>query len=211
MLLHFYFVALRYYRILSFEDQNNITSNNHFGTIPYVMKYTLIFLIFILLKVNGNGQGLSRQFLIYEKDTVELTYSFPLGQYFEKIGNREVPGEWVETVQDSITTISHNTYSCLWVLKNDSLFLNRIILRNNNSSEQDVDLRMMFGNETEIVFADWYSGVLTIPRGKYINNPDMGGFGIHESTEKITISKGKFIENKLYSNMEFIPIKLPYD
>lgn len=137
-------------------------------------------------------------YLIIDRDTVPI-FNNPLEQYFDKSNTREIP----DFENPCWSTACWRGYKAYWELKNDSLFLLRITsCVEGCKAAKDANLIKMFGSP--LVFASWYFGTLTIPRGSFFSAYSMGYSAIYENEERIEINAGRAIKRYLISNEELI-------
>jgi len=137
-------------------------------------------------------------YLIVNNDTVPI-FNNPLEQYFEIVGQRELPG--FENPCGS--TACWRGYKAFWEIKSDSLFLLKITSCHDNCKDaKDANLKLMFGSEK--VFAYWYTGTLSVPQGNYFTGYHMGYSAIYEYEEKIEITTGHIKSRFLKSNEDLI-------
>lgn len=114
--------------------------------------FTIIFGLFIINSVFATGQN--PDYLIYRGDTVVI-FSNPLEQYFRLNNNRDIP----DLKSNCYSSANWRNYIAYWILRNDSLFLIKIIPPVKNCEGNiDGNILKMFGNE--IAFANWYNGTL---------------------------------------------------
>jgi hypothetical protein len=59
-------------------------------------------------------------------------------------------------------------YRANWEIKNDKLFLTKLSIGCSPESRNQISLDQLFPEQNQPVFADWYSGTLTVPRGELI-------------------------------------------
>lgn len=198
------------------------------------MKNILVILSLLFSAGQVFSTGQKPDYLIIGNDTIPI-FSNPLNQYL-KNNNIDFEKEIIEPysiVKNSDgTTIEYfsgsncwRAYVAYWEIENDSLKLIRIedcckcIPLN---SEQIIF--KIFGHNN--VFADWYTGTITIPRGNLFSGSSMGYNAIYEFEDKIEIEngsvKGKYqvsnlerieqikLENKLYSHIAELKDTLLY-
>lgn len=152
--------------------------------------------MFLLSNIYSTGQF--PDYLIVDNDTVPI-FNNPLEQYFQHVGNRQL----IEFENSCFSTACWRGYIGYWKLEHDSLFLVRISPCTFGCSEaNDVNLKEIFGSE--VVFANWYSGTLNVPRGNLFSGSDMGYNAIYEYEEKIEICEGVFRTCSQVSNLEYI-------
>jgi hypothetical protein len=163
-----------------------------------------------------------------------ITFSYPLEDYFEKIGTRDLPG--FKSCESNACT---RGYQAVWLVENDSLFLLNIQGCNEYMSWCDEaslpNLHLMFGRQSKNnrVYADWVNGkyiffegdeipylkkqlfnaerILSFKNGKlkrtkrYLNvKPRKKSFGVEENTPEFLLS---FIQQNI--NWKAIPKKDP--
>lgn len=153
---------------------------------------TIIFGLFITNAVFATSQ--IPDYLIYKGDTVAL-FSNPLEQYFKQTGKREL----INFVGCG-STACWRGYKAIWELKNDSLFLRQITSCHKHCGYEikNADLNKMFG--TDNVFANWFTGKLTIPQGKQLQYIHFGYASIYESELHVSFKNGLKRTEKMFSN-----------
>jgi hypothetical protein len=132
-----------------------------------------------------------------------LDYEDPLRNYYNQNYDRFKP-----YTNSPACTRYANAYKAYWEIKNRKLYLNKFQVQPcNDSVKSDVfiPLFQLFPGQPQPVFADWYSGEITLTRGKirfvYLSNP-MGPQGEyrHEKYLKILIEKGVVISESTILN-----------
>jgi len=175
------------------------------------MKKTFVILIIIFISISAFSTDQKPDYLIINNDTLSI-FSNPLEQYFRKKKtnfNKLFEEYYSENLPNGLTleyiipTNCWRGYVAYWKIKNDSLKLvtvedccNCIKMSSNQIIEK------IFGKQKE--FADWYSGTLTIPKGKMFSGSNMGYSAISEYEEKIEIKKGIVINKYTKSNKKLI-------
>ena len=127
------------------------------------------------------GAGGYYDYLIIGKDTLKL-YSNP---------------NEVQVSDISEFYRGETEYQIYWKLEDKRLYLVGIV--NRNGKNHTVDLSLIFGNDFKNgrVFADWVSGELIHPQGKWF---DFAGISTSESEDVYLFDKGSFIKNYKYDN-----------
>lgn len=163
------------------------------------MKRSIVLMaILTMLSVKAGATGQRPDYLIRDSDTLSL-YNNPLTQYFERVGNNEMPD--FHTYCGS--TACWRGYVAYWKLEGDSLFLLRIKpCVDECDSNVDANLEKMFHSKEP--FAYWYSGTLTLPKGKFFTSYYIGYSSIYEKEEKIQIENGVVIKRWEISNEKLI-------
>jgi hypothetical protein len=92
---------------------------------------------------------------------------------------------------------SETEYQIYWKLEDKRLYLVRIVNRNGESRIEDLSL--IFGNDfiNGRVFANWVSGEIIHPQGKWFNFVEVS---TSESEDVYLFDKGSFIKNYKYDN-----------
>jgi len=157
------------------------------------MRKFIILAIGILWMNFAFGTGQIPDYLILGNDTIAI-FSNPLEQYFEKTGKRELID-----FSGCGSTACWRGYIAIWVIKNDSLFLNRITsCWQDCPNSKDANLKVMFGEE--IPFANWVNGNLIAPKGKRLRYIHMGYASIFEKEQIFKIKNGKVKVVKVKAN-----------
>lgn len=156
---------------------------------------TTFFLLFISQLCLGTAQH--PDYIIEKGDTLPI-FSNPLEQYFEKTGKREI----VDFVGCG-STACWRGYIAYWELRNNKLFLLKITTCNKYCGEtKDANLFKMFG--TDSVYAEWFSGIIAVPKGKLIQYVHMGYSSIYEEEEHLIFQKGFLTSSYVKSNKAVI-------
>jgi hypothetical protein len=176
------------------------------------MKKLVIISILILSVQHLLATGQRPDYLIVDFDTIPI-HSNPLKQYLDK-NNIDFLQEIVApyskvTNPDGTTTEFITSTSCwrgyvaYWRLKNDSLILNSInpCCTSVPMKSEEIILKI-FGQNN--VFANWYSGTLSLPAGELFSGADMGYNSIYEYEDKLQVENGLLKSKKRISNIELI-------
>ncbi len=162
------------------------------------MRLLLIILALSFCRPMVFATGQTPDYIIYQQDTLPL-FANPLEQYFSLVGNRDIP----DFNGGCGSTACWRGYKAIWELKNDSLFLRQITSCHSDCGKpHDGNLFKMFG--TQSVFASWYSGQVTIPRGKYFESYNMGYASLYDYEEHLEFSSGLVKSKSVISNLERI-------
>lgn len=165
-------------------------------------------LIHLILTISLIGLSIESTFatgqvpdlLIIKSDT-GFIFSNPLEPYFNKTGNRDIPG-----FSGCGSTACWRGYVAIWTIDNDSLFLTGIISCHKGEDfcqdSKDGDLLAMFGERyiNNRVFADWYSGVIINPSGRLLRYIHMGYASTYEFENRYKIDKGIISNNQRFTN-----------
>lgn len=131
--------------------------------------------------------------ILYEGDVVPLC-SEPLSSYFAMKG--------IEPDFGLSSTNHWRGYFGTWEIRNARLYLialeGRMDLGNDQWTKDP--LSVLFPNSSEGVFADWYSGVLSLPRGKELEYIHAGYESIFEEEVLITVENGIVLSTRIKNN-----------
>lgn len=136
-------------------------------------------------------------------------FSIPLETYLEYKNIRTIND--IELIGSS--TNCYRGYIATWEIRNDSLFLIKVVHETELETLHTFNLKEEFGAEE--VFASWFTGTLYSPRGKILKYVHMGFSSIFEKEEyyhvwngkvKITVSKNNLVYDKklLYPAESFL-------
>ena len=159
------------------------------------MKRTLSIII-LLVSTFGFATEQIPDILIWKNDTISL-YSNPLGSY-PKLDDLNLFGDQ----NAGYSTACWRGYIAEWKIIDNSLYLSNIYSCDYAYSENKIkaDLKKLFPKEyyNGIVSANWYSGELSVPDGKLINQE----LKIYESEWILSLKKGTVINKKKFDNSE---------
>src|SRR5665648_366349 len=113
----------------------------------------------IILFGNAHATGQAADFLIIKTDTFYL-YSNPLEPYLGYKNVRTING--VEL--NGTSTSCWGGYIATWEIRNDSLFLTKIVREEESGKFQTFNLKEEFGSDK--VFAEWFTGTIYSHRGE---------------------------------------------
>ena len=161
---------------------------------------------------NVFSTGQRPDYLIMGNDTVPI-FSNPLNQYFDQndfdfYEDIIKPYSIVKNPDGTTTEYFAGTncwrgYVAYLSLENDSLKLNSInpCCDCVPMTSEEIILKI-FGNNN--VFAQWYNGTITVPKGELFSSSDMGYNAIYEFEDKLQIENGVLKSKQRISNIELI-------
>ncbi len=154
----------------------------------------VVFTILFFSVIIGHSQNPSSphhlpDIVIWENDTLE-TQTSPLYQYKKLDIHKYL---WEKGIRPKYWG-DVKLYQAEWKIKDDSLYLSNIYSKDYEEDNYKADLDSLFNNyKNGLVTADWFTGNLFIPKGKYIRKSVSPGFRVFESEWKITVERGKII------------------
>jgi hypothetical protein len=99
-----------------------------------------------------------------------------------------------------------------WEIKSGQLFLvemGRTRLRSTNGKAQElyeiIPLSLVFPKQAAPILADWFSGVLRLPRGKQLQYVHMGFGSIYEEDVFLNVVKGHIVGRRVVDNRTSTP------
>lgn len=181
------------------------------------MKTTLkIVLIFFTIKIFGSPQ--LPDYIIYKNDTIP-TYNLILENYLQKQNPNEEKLFGLSFRGNENTAVSFNCwrgYQAIYEVKNDSLFLNKIIdcfglidKRKIDSKKSLAKMKEIFGDKVikEKVFLNWFSENISFPK-KVKNNETLRWDGVFYKIFKfetaLNFFNGNLTSAKNVKNYEYI-------
>ena len=102
-------------------------------------------------------------------------------------------------------------YVAFWKIENGYLYLEKVLEGDNHGPS--IPLTKLFKDARGSVKATWYSGIITIPKGKQLKYVHMGYRSKYEKELKMTFDKGKLIKEWTVNNKDFekeIPPPIKY-
>jgi len=156
------------------------------------MKPLLLALLFLPSITFGTGQTGDR--LVYRGEEVEI-FGFPLEAYFKENPPRP---EWLTETN----TACYRGYVATWEIVGDELFLKGVSRSEWTDPNVDPVSKEIFGKlfpKTKAPLkTDWFSGIISIPRGKILR---FEGFTeVREKEEHLTFENGRLIKTRLIDN-----------
>ncbi|MEW4922774.1 hypothetical protein [Algibacter sp. 2305UL17-15] len=166
-------------------------------------KRTVIYIFLLTINIsfcqyrNYAGQPFSlSDLLIWENDTIQIQ-TFPLMCWTEF--DQKVLFDNKEINPDCWGCLKNHTAE--WKIINNKLYLSNIYSYNYIKDSIKTDLNKLFPDKTKnnLVLADWYSGILFVPKGEHIWMGQSPGFPIYESEWEMIISNGHIIKKEFKS------------
>lgn len=99
----------------------------------------------------------------------------------------------------SVISACWRGYFGSWKIKEDKLYLTD--LEGLIVDVGEVNLNHLFPNQDE-VFAEWYTGTITLPRGEMLDYVHMGYYTLYEYDLLIEIKNGRVVKEEMRSNYE---------
>ena len=177
------------------------------------MKQNLSILFFLLISLTANATSQVGDILMWKGDTLKL-FSNPLelrsdSKELSKIIASELENEYrrlypkkYETEEDVslVSTACWRGYVAEWTIISDKIYLSNIYVW--YDSKVKVDLKKIFGNELtgNLLFANWVTGQLYVPKGQCIEYVHLGYNSIYETETVIEFNDGVLVSSKTYNN-----------
>lgn len=178
-----------------------------------MMKKCRNILVFLLISLAANATSQVGDILIWKGDTLKL-FSNPLelrsdSKELSKIIASELENEYrrlypkkYETEEDVslISTACWRGYVAEWTIISDKIYLSNIYVW--YDSKVKVDLKKVFGNKLtgNLLFANWVTGKLYVPKGQCIEYVHLGYNSIYETETVIEFNDGVLVSSKTYNN-----------
>ncbi len=126
--------------------------------------------------------------LILNGEATTMAFCPPLPECHPRIIDRDAAGlPGTERDSSCYSTACWRQYIGTWEIKDDKFYLTNLIGRLRLSGD-------------EPLVADWFSGVLRIPRGKCLQYVHMGFGSVYEEEVHIKIEKGVVVSSKIIDN-----------
>ena len=183
------------------------------GKLELMMKKYRNILVFLLISLAANATSQVGDILIWKGDTLKL-FSNPLelrsdSKELSKIIASELENEYrrlypkkYETEEDVslVSTACWRGYVAEWTIISDRIYLSNIYVW--YDSKVKVDLKKVFGNELigNLLFANWVTGKLYVPKGQCIEYVHLGYNSIYETETVIEFNDGVLVSSKTYNN-----------
>lgn len=137
-------------------------------------------------------------FLYYRGGTLQI-YTNPLEYHLQidslrpKLFGKQKGGN---------STACWREYIAYWELKNKKLYLVNIASCDSYEDQIVADLKSLFKKKfmDGKVFADWFTGTISSPRGKLIHYVHMGYESIYEKDVEYNFVQGKFKDSLVFNN-----------
>jgi hypothetical protein len=126
------------------------------------------------------------------KDEILPVYSNPLESYFSPAHPR--PNDLFPPA----STACWRGYTATWKIENEHLYL--IKVETCMSQPREISLSDIFPDRSAPILADWFSGLVRIPRGKMLHYVHMGYDSTYERELFLTFEKGKLIAQEEVDN-----------
>jgi len=154
-----------------------------------------LFVVFTILFATSNLFATAQipDKLKYEGKTLKL-YSTPLGPYLAK----KFP-KGTELFQSSCTACWRG-YVATWEIKDDYLYLIKVVEGNCMNKAPEIPLKKIFPGKKAPIKATWFSGALRVPMGEEIHYEHMGFESQFEKDMLIAITEGKVIKKEIIDN-----------
>lgn len=178
----------------------------------HIMKI-LYLSILLLFSLTANATAQVADILIWKGETLSL-FSNPLElrsdwKEISKIISLELENEdkrlypekyKSEEVEAMFSTACWRGYVAEWIIINDKIYLNNIYACHDNKVK--VDLKKIFGKELKdnLLFGDWITNKLNVPKGECIEYVHLGYNSIYETETILDLNKGVLVDSKTYNN-----------
>lgn len=169
--------------------------------------------ILLLFSLTANATGQTGDILIWKGETLTL-FSNPLElrsdwKDISKIIDLELENEdkrlypekyKSEEVETMFSSACWKGYIAEWIIINDKVYLNNIYSCHDNKVK--IDLKKIFGKELKdnLLFANWITNKLNVPKGKCIEYVNLGYNSIYETETILDFNKGVLVDSKTYNN-----------
>lgn len=122
-------------------------------------------------------------------DEVSGLHSEPLNAMIFRLGT-----DWLKR-EDALGSCSANWrgYRAFWTIQDNKLLLERVVVDACAEKPREVSISTLFPGKSAPVAADWYTGVLTIPRGKQTQYVHMGYQSKYERYVILVVKKGLIV------------------
>lgn len=161
----------------------------------------LIGILFLCIRLSATAQ--IPDILIYKGKEYSM-FTNPLEIYLDSIGNRQFP-EFV----GGGSTACWRGYQAIWTIKEDTMYLTKIQACHKDEGDVDANLSIMFGDKCKNgkVPADWYSGLVILPRGRLKRYIHMGYGSVYSKYTLIEICKGEMTQELNLNSKEYEEFK----
>jgi hypothetical protein len=141
--------------------------------------------------------------LIYKNKTYDL-FANPLESFYKNEKDRP----HFRVRPDVMSTGNWRGYVASWKIEDDHLYLIKLdawICRGWNENRcQKVNLRRLFGKRYRDgkVLANWFTGVLTMPKGKLLQYVHMGYGSVYEGEITLEVESGHVVAESMVDNTQ---------
>lgn len=161
------------------------------------MKFSAVIIPLILLCQNVFGTGQVPDILIFDGEERGIRTN-PLNQWFEWTGERT---DFLEYFQEGACTACWRGYIATWKITNNKLYLEKIQNFSENKTMPLTEIWPEKGDQP--VFAEWYSGLLSMPEGELLNYVHMGYSSVYARDRLLRIDSGILVDEKLRDNRKW--------
>lgn len=148
------------------------------------------------------------EILIYRGET-NILYSTPLDSYFTT--NNPKPEVWSQVEKFIVHTGCWRRYIGTWGIRDKALYLDALrfpefppvpIVEAGKTNTYLTPLPLLLPDKTLPLKADWFSGVIRLPKGNRLQYVHMGFGSIYERDHFIKIEKGRVVDEKIVDNLD---------
>ncbi|WP_269537200.1 hypothetical protein [Cerasicoccus fimbriatus] len=158
------------------------------------MKFCAVIITVLLHCQNVFGTGQVPDILILNGEERGIRTN-PLNQWFEWTGERT---DFLEYFQEGECSACWRGYIATWKITNNKLYLEKI---QNFDQDKVMPLTEIWPEQgDEPVFAEWYSGLLSIPEGELLNYVHMGYSSIYARDMLLRVDSGIIVDRKVRDN-----------
>jgi hypothetical protein len=164
------------------------------------MKKILIALVILLaLATPASATAQFPEIIQVDGKTESLTAE-PLGKYLDNPDKFKI---LKENTNLGTCTALWRGYVGYWEIKNSKLLLNKIETGSCAKETRKVlPLDKLFPGKPQPVFADWYSGTLTVPRGKLVEYVHAGYASRYEKYLIMEIKEGVVVKQRIVKDQD---------
>jgi len=157
-----------------------------------LMKRLFFSILFVLISASAFTTAQFPDYLVYKGERVSI-FSNPLESFFSEKNPRP------DNLFRSSCTACWRGYIATWEVREEILYLVKVIEGTCNINAPEIDVSGIFGKKLPIK-ATWFSGVLRIPRGKMLSYVHMGYGSVYEKELFLTFENGKLINEEIVDN-----------
>lgn len=174
------------------------------------MRRILILLLFSILSNLCIATAQIGDLLIWNNDTLVM-FSNPLDKYcdtcnvrsgiIEKLNSKDSllhPDKYLQVHESLESTACWRGYSAVWKLKNNKLYLDKIMAC--HDPELILELKEIFPQSNNELFAEWYTGDIILPQGKCLECVHLDYLSIYEKELVLKFANGVLIDSISYQN-----------
>lgn len=157
------------------------------------MKKIIIVLFLTLFSSQAWATAQYPDRVIYKGKTLDL-YANPLESLFDKDHPRP------NKLFPSVCSACWRGYIATWIIKGGNLYLAALQEGSCEQNPKRIPLSKVFQGRRGPIKADWYSGTISIPKGKRIRYVHMGYQSVYEKELLIQIKKGRVVGERVIEN-----------